>query len=134
MSMRRIWVLLSAMFVALLLSGQLCGQQPAAFNSHEVHADGAITFRYKDTGAAQVLVSVENVKASIPMTKVDGVWTATTPPLQPETYWYWFIVDGRPQLDPLNGSVLPNYVYLNNVVTVHGPLPQLWEATGVPHG
>jgi enterochelin esterase-like enzyme len=68
------------------------------------------------------------------MTKRDGIWTVTTPPLQPETYWYWFIVDGHPQLDPLNGAVIPNYVYLNNNLTVHGPVPQFWEATEVPHG
>lgn len=110
------------------------GQSPAAFNSHEVHPDGTITFRYRDTGSKQVQVSVESLKAPIAMTKTDSVWTATTPPLQPETYWYWFIVDGQTQLDPLNGFVLPNYAYLNSNVIVHGPVPQLWEATDVPHG
>jgi hypothetical protein len=68
------------------------------------------------------------------MVKVDDVWSATTSPLKPEIYWYWFIVDGQVQLDPLNGFVIPNYVYLNSNVIVHGTVPQLWEDTNVPHG
>ena len=127
-------VFTATVFIALLLPCDMHGQSPVAFNSHEVHADGSITFRYRDTGAKQVQVSVESLRAPIVMIKSDGVWTATTPPLPPETYWYWFIVDGQTQMDPLNGFVLPNYVYLNNEVTVHGPTPQLWEATDVLHG
>jgi enterochelin esterase-like enzyme len=121
-------------FIALMLPSKMAGQTPTTFNSREVHPDGTITFRYRDTGAKQVQVSVESLRVPIPMTRVDGIWTATTPPLSPETYWYWYIVDGRPELDPLNGSVIPNYAYLNSNVTVHGPTPQLWEATDVPHG
>ncbi|WP_169746992.1 alpha/beta hydrolase-fold protein [Edaphobacter aggregans] len=60
-------------------------------------------------------------------------------PLVPLTHdtgqnWYWFIVDGQTQLDPLNGFVVPNYAYLNSDVVVPGSVPQLWEATDVPHG
>lgn len=128
------WTFATAIFVAFLLSSIAHGQSPVAFQSHEVHADGTITFRYRDTGAKQVQVSVESVKAPISMTKIDGIWSATTPPLPPETYWYWFIVDGQTQLDPLNGFVVPNYAYLNSDVVVPGSVPQLWEATDVPHG
>jgi enterochelin esterase-like enzyme len=127
-------VLALLVFIAFVLPLGMHGQPPAALKSHEVHPDGTITFRYRDMGAKQVQVSVESLKAPIAMIKSDGIWTATTPPLPPETYWYWFIVDGQTQLDPLNGFVLPNYVYLNSEVTVHGPTPQFWEATDVPHG
>lgn len=109
-------------------------QAQATLNSNEVHPDGRITFRYRDTGATRVEVSVMSLKTPIAMTKVDGIWSATTPPLPPETYWYWFIVDGQSQMDPLSNSVVPNYAYLNNLVTVHGPTPQLWEFRQVPHG
>jgi hypothetical protein len=84
-------------FIALMLPSKMAGQTPTTFNSREVHPDGTITFRYRDTGAKQVQVSVESLRVPIPMTRVDGIWTATTPPLSPETYWYWFIVDGRPE-------------------------------------
>jgi enterochelin esterase family protein len=112
----------------------MLGQSPRPFNSHEVHPDGTVTFRYRDMDAKQVQVSVAGMKAPLAMTKTDGIWSVTTPPLPPEIYWYSFNVDGQPELDPLNGLVLPNYVYLNSVVVVSGPAPQLWEATDVPHG
>ena len=108
--------------------------QPNLLKSNEVHTDGRITFRYRDTGAKRVEVSVASLQEPLAMKKIDGNWSATTPPLPPETYWYWFIVDGEPQMDPLNNFVVPNYFYLNSNVTVHGPVPQLWEASDVPHG
>jgi hypothetical protein len=120
--------------VAVLLPCGMAGQMTKPIQSHEVHSDGTITFRYLDTGAKHVEVSVGGLRASVPMTNIGGVWTATTPQLAPEIYWYYFIVDGQAQMDPLNGVVLPNYLYLNNVVVVPGAAPQLWEATDVPHG
>jgi len=123
-----------AFLVIALLPCGMAGQIAKPIQSHEVHSDGTITFRYLDTGAKHVEVSVGGLKAPVPMTNTGGVWTATTPQLPPEIYWYYFIVDGQPQMDPLNGVVLPNYVYLNNVVVVPGATPQLWEATDVPHG
>lgn len=121
-------------FFVIALPCRAPGQTVEPIHSHEVHPDGTITFRYRDTGAKQVQVSVGGLKTPIPMTNIDGIWIATTPQLPPEIYWYYFIVDGQPQMDPLNGVVLPNYVYLNNVVVVPGAAPQLWEATDVPHG
>lgn len=120
--------------IALVLARSVCGQANRPLNSHEVHGDGSITFRYRDTGAKRVEVSVESLKAPLPMANRNGIWSVTTPPLQPETYWYWFIVDGQVQLDPLNDFVLPNYAYLNSNVTVRGPAPELWEPRDVPHG
>lgn len=129
----RIDIAVALMFV-VLPACSCWGQAPERFRSHEVHADGSITFRYRDSGAQQVQVSIASIKAPIAMTEAGGVWTATTPPMPPETYWYWFIVDGRPQLDPVNGLVLPNYIYLDSNVVVPGTTPQPWEATDVPHG
>ena len=121
-------------FLVIALACGMPGQIAKPIQSHEVHSDSTITFRYLDTGAKHVEVSIGGLKAPLPMTNTGGVWTATTPQLPPEIYWYYFIVDGQPQMDPLNGVVLPNYVYLNNVVVVLGATPQLWEATDVPHG
>ena len=126
-------ILLTGVFLAFQPAA-LCGQSANPLKSNEVHPDGRITFRYRDTGAERVEVSVESLQKPIAMTKADGIWSATTPALPPETYWYWFIVNGEPQMDPLNNFVIPNYAYLNSNVTVHGPSPQLWEATDVPHG
>jgi hypothetical protein len=121
-------------FLAIVLPCAMSGQTEKPMQSHEIHTDGTITFRYRDPGAKHVEVSVGGLKTPVPMTENDGIWTATTPPLPPEVYWYYFVVDGQAQMDPLNGIVLPNYVYLNNVVVVPGATPQLREATDVPHG
>jgi hypothetical protein len=66
-------VLAIAFLIAFLLPSGVHGQSQVALQSHEVHPDGTITFRYRDTGAKQVQVSVESLKAPIGMTKVDGV-------------------------------------------------------------
>src|SRR5580698_6528774 len=88
----------SFLVIALLPCG-MAGQIEKPIQSHEVHSDGAITFRYFDTGAKHVEVSVGGLKAPVPMTNIGGVWTATTPQLAPEIYWYYFIVDGQAQMD-----------------------------------
>jgi enterochelin esterase-like enzyme len=121
-------------FIVIAPPRRLAGQIVKSIQSYEVHSDGTITFRYLDTGAKHVQVSIGGLNAPVPMTNTGGVWIATTPQLPPEIYWYYFIVDGQPQMDPLNGVVLPNFVYLSNVVVVPGAAPQLWEATNVPHG
>ncbi len=111
------------------------GQAPTSFKSNEVHADGSITFRYKDPAAGKVLLNLEGAGKPLAMHKdTDGVWSVVTPPLPPEIYGYEFEVDGRPQLDPKNPIVKPNLIFVGNLVTVPGNVPQLWEARAVPHG
>ncbi len=127
------FLVLSAALAFLQPCG-MSGQTVAPLPSHEVHPDGTITFRYRNTGAKQVQVAISALKTPIAMTEGEGIWSATTPPLPPEIYWYSFLVDGQPQLDPVNGLVLPNYIYFNSFVVVRGPAPQPWEATDVPHG
>ncbi len=97
--------------------------------------DGTITFRYRDSGAQQVLVETDAVPKAAPMTKGDnGVWTFTTPPLKPEHYGYSFRVDGVQQRDALNGVVRPNIVGLYSDILVPGSVPQPWEVQAIPHG
>jgi enterochelin esterase-like enzyme len=118
-----------------LVSALAYGQGSASFKSNEVHADGSITFRYEDRTAGKVLLNLEGARKPLPMRKdSDGVWSVVTPPLPPEIYGYGFEVDGRPQLDPKNPVVKPNLIYVGNLVTVPGSMPQLWEAREVPHG
>jgi enterochelin esterase family protein len=124
-----------ALIMPVFLAFLAYGQASASFNSNEVHADGRITFRYKDPAAGKVLLNLEGAGKPLAMRKdTDGVWTVVTPPLPPEIYGYGFEVDGRPQLDPKNPVVKPNLIYVGNTVTVPGSTPQLWEAREVPHG
>jgi enterochelin esterase-like enzyme len=124
-----------ALLIALVMPVRALGQESASFNSHEVHADGRITFRYIDTNAGKVLVHLEGAADPLPMAKDSaGVWSAVTPPLAPEIYGYSFEVDGQEQGDPHNSDVTPNLIAVGNMVTVPGATPQLWEARDVPHG
>ena len=120
---------------AFLMAALAHGQASTSFNSNEVHADGSITFRYKDPAAGKVLLNLEGVDKPLTMQKdSDGLWSVVTPPLPPQIYGYGFEVDGRSQLDPKNPVVKPNLIYVGNLVTVPGSAPQLWEAREVPHG
>jgi enterochelin esterase-like enzyme len=106
-----------------------------SFNSHEVHPDGTVTFRFKDPAAAKVILHLDGVADGIPMTKgVDGFWSIVTSPLAPDIYGYIFESDGLWRLDPQNTIVKPNLLFLGNAVTVPGTTPQLWQALDVPHG
>jgi len=106
-------------------------------NSHEVHADGRITFRYVDQRAEKVLLNFEGTAQPLPMTRSsDGIWTATTPAQPPQIYYYSFTADGQPRLDPENAQLKPNFIpaYRGNLVTVPGATPQPWEPADRPHG
>jgi enterochelin esterase-like enzyme len=124
-----------ALIMPVFMSALAHGQETPSFKSNEVHPDGSITFRYKDPAAGKVLLNLEGAGKPLAMRKgSDGVWTVVTPPLPPEIYGYGFEVDGRPQLDPKNPAVKQNLIYVGNMVTVPGSVPQLWEAREVPHG
>jgi enterochelin esterase family protein len=123
------------LILPFLLAVLADGQETESFKSNEVHADGSITFRYKDPAAGKVLLRLDGLKDPLAMQKnTEGVWSVVTPPLAPEIYGYAFEVDGQPRLDPKNLMVKPNLIYLGNSVSVPGNTPQLWEARNVPHG
>ena len=124
-----------AFLMALVMPVRALGQESASFNSHEVHADGRITFRYLDTTAGKVLLHLEGAAEPMPMEKDSaGVWNVVTPALAPEIYGYSFDVDGQEQGDPHNSEIKANLLSVGNLVTVPGASPQLWEARDVPHG
>ncbi len=121
--------------MALVMPVRSLGQESASFNSHEVHSDGRITFRYQDAAAGKVLLHLEGASEPLPMEKDSaGVWSVVTPSLAPEIYGYSFEVDGQEQSDPHNPEIKPNLVSVGNLVTVPGASPQLWEGHDVPHG
>jgi enterochelin esterase family protein len=126
---------LSLLPIAAALAGLVRADDAPPFKSVEVSADGRITFRYVDKGAATVMVGVTGIRKPLAMTKSGaGIWSATTPPLPPETYAYSFTVDGLAGLDPHNLSVAPNLVWPASLVAVEGPAPRMWDPAPVPHG
>lgn len=112
-------------------------QTPAAppLDTHQVNADGTITFRYTDPSARKVAVSIDAPRNLLPMSRgEDGVWIVTTPKLAPEYYGYAFLVDGVTKLDPNNADTRRNFIFLANNVMVPGQPPMPWEVTAIPHG
>jgi enterochelin esterase family protein len=128
--MRRIVPLL------LMLAGlPALSQNPNHLNSHQVNSDGSITFRYQNAAATKVEVSTDAAMQPLIMQRdSSGLWSVTTRPLPAEYYNYTFVVDGVPQLDPLNDAAIPNIIGLSSSVLVPGKPPAPWELTQIPHG
>ncbi len=100
-----------------------------------VNPDRSITFRLNAPAAKQVTVSTDALLTPLTLTKdADGEWSGTTPVLPPEYYGYTFVADGVKMLDPLNGSVHPNYLDLYSDLLVPGQPAMPWELTDIPHG
>jgi enterochelin esterase-like enzyme len=132
----------SLLVLALAVSLCAVAQQPAIpIQSHQVNADGSITFRYMAPTATKVLVNSDAFLTSQPMTKGDdGTWTFTTGPMPPQYYSYSFTEDGVTKLDPFNpvtvqnSDSLPEVYYLGSKVLVPATPPSPWDPTDVPHG
>lgn len=131
----RLRILTLAMIVLFSASALSHAQAAPSFQSNEVHPDGSITFRYQDAGATKVVLRLEGSAEPLAMEKDSaGVWSAVTPALAPQIYGYSFEADGQPRLDPKNTVVTQNFLFLENMVTVHGKTPQPWEPRDVAHG
>ena len=116
----------------LLLPGLSTLAQPVV--SPEVHDDGTVTFRLKAPDAREVQVHCETVKETKMIKDDQGVWSFTTPPLEPDFYVYSFNVDGVHALDPANSLIKYNLLNTESQVHVPGPSSLLWELNDVPHG
>ncbi len=128
--MSRTFLLLSTWMVCL------AQPQPAPppVVSPEVHADRRVTFRFRAPNAQEVLLAREGA-ARVPMQKDDrGVWSATTPVLEPDLYGYTFVADGVSLTDPMNPVMKPNLLNQSNMVHVPGASPLPWETANVPRG
>ncbi|HEY0163561.1 MAG TPA: alpha/beta hydrolase-fold protein, partial [Edaphobacter sp.] len=103
--------------------------------SVEVNPDHTITFRLREPAATKVEVGVDVLGPALAMQKDDaGVWSVTTPVMQPEIYAYHFAVDGANRVDATNPRIAPNLVGISNLIEVPGDAPEMWDATNVPHG
>jgi enterochelin esterase-like enzyme len=130
------------MFLTLALGGTARAQQafgPAQqLGSHEVAADGTVTFRLKAPAAKRVQVTCDGIAsqgATAVMTQgADGVWSYTTAALPSELYSYSFDVDGVRVLDPGNVYLNRDIATLTNIFIVGGQPGDLYRVTDVPHG
>ena len=109
---------------------------PPRLKSPEVSTDNKVTFRLNAPAASTVTLNGSWLGATgLPMTKdVNGVWSTTVGPLNPQLYGYWFLVDGVRVLDPSNSQTERDGSRFNTMVMVNGPPSDLWTFKDVPHG
>ena len=108
---------------------------PPAFESHEVHKDNKVTFRYFAPNAKEVKVSTQLAAGAQSMIKGDsGVWTITLGPVKPDMYPYNFQVDGIQIADPRNSIIFPNEGFQNSIIEITGDVPLVHTIQNVPHG
>ena len=75
-------------------------QMPAALVTPEVHPDSSVTFRFRAPNAQDVKLAREGAQPIAMQRDDQGVWSVTTPPLDPDYYGYSIIVDGQRYIDP----------------------------------
>lgn len=144
--MRRI----QTMVALMVLCGTLLAQEPPAISpgtgggqaravkilSPEVLPDGRITFRLLAPKATEVLVQ-GNWQGGRDMAMAkdnSGLWSVTSPALQPELWAYTFSVDGVRTLDPGNYNVARDGVGFMNTLLVLGDSSAVMQPQRVPHG
>ena len=100
------------------------------------HADGTVTFQYRNDSAKAVSVDVQFAgKHAMAKDAQTGLWTVTLGPAAPDMYPYHFEVDGISVMDPLCEEYFPNEGFKNSLLDLrssNGPL--IHDICDVPHG
>lgn len=111
------------------------GQSGAPVRSPELASDGRITFRFPAPNARRVEVDAQLSRFEMQPGE-SGVWTVTTPPMPPDVYEYWFVVDGIAVPDPGNPIIGGNnwFTLPLSIVEVPGPRLSVSEQRNIPHG
>jgi enterochelin esterase family protein len=115
--------------------------QPAspAVISPEVHTDRTVTFRLRAPRAERVTVNgdfwgTKSFPMSLDPDFTNGVWSVTTPQLEPDIYAYVFNMDGATLVDPVNTFVrVGAWAYMSQVY-VPGERADFLAVRNVPHG
>ncbi len=103
-----------------------------ALFSPVVQPDHKVTFNFKAPEANKVSVNLSGEGKHNLEKGADGVWTYTTPVLEPDIYTYSFSVDGVEITDPANPARKTGYFGENSLAFVPGNQP--WDPREVPQG
>lgn len=130
-------LILSALSIcsAPLLAQKPAPPRPKPIISAELAADRRVTFRLRAPQAQSVEVRGQWTKEKLPMVKdSEGVWTATTEPVEPGVWEYSLIIDGLSMIDPSNPLLKPQRSPGSSILHVPGTPPKVWDFQDVPHG
>src|SRR5262245_33762690 len=106
----------------------------------QVNADLSVTYFLNAPNAKEVLLADTAISPGPPgrpLTKgPDGMWTVTTPPYEPGTHYYGFLIDGVLTGD-LGGTAitdrLPRGFLLFESIDIRGATPLFTDVRAVPH-
>ncbi|MCA9131119.1 MAG: hypothetical protein KDB22_28740, partial [Planctomycetales bacterium] len=101
-----------------------------------VATDRMVTFRVNAPDAHTVNLTCDFLDET-PLTKSeDGLWSVTVGPVEPDIYYYNFVVDGVKTIDPGNSHVKIGYYTstTNSILNVPGDGPAFFDVQDVPHG
>ncbi len=106
--------------------------------SPEINADNSVTFRLHAPKAITVQLTGDCVDGVVSMKEDSlGVWSYTTPKLEPELYSYSFIVNGMRMLDPSNiyqNRDVATWTSIFIISEKEGDKGDLYSVNKVPHG
>ena len=102
--------------------------------SPEISSDRTVTFRLLAPAAQRVQLQCEGVGMTNLVKDDRGVWSFTSPPLEPDIYAYSFNVDGLRITDPNNVALEHNLQNNESLLHVPGTNALPWEVGDVPHG
>jgi len=124
-----------------MISMSAWAQQALFDNTHltspEINADGSVTFRLYAPKAVTVEVEGDFLPTKAAMKEENGVWTYTSPILEPEMYSYKFKVNGMDILDPSNAYRCRDIASFMNIFIItraQGDKGWLYNTNKVQHG
>lgn len=140
--MKKLTLIFAAMLICFSAAAQQSLQSRAAVKSPEINPDKTVTFRLVAPKAVRVQVTGDFLPAGqngaqgvADLVETDGVWAYTTEkPLDPELYFYNFLVDGLKINDPNNVHMIRDVANVFNVFLIDGGRADLYKVNDVPHG
>ena len=135
---RSSFLLVAAICVSLTLTGQEIGQpgRPRIV-SPEINEINQATFNVFSDQATNVTLygSWMNYGETLSLTKNEqGIWTASTGPLESSMYHYNLFIDGVSAIDPSNPHALRDGTRYASLLMIPGEGAALFQINDVPHG
>ncbi len=111
-------------------------RRPRGLASPVVARDGKVTFRVSAPDANSVSLTCDFLDDTPLIKGDDGTWSITVGPIDPDIYYYNFVVDGVKSIDPGNSHAKIGYYTstMNSVLTVGDDEPAFYDVKDVPHG
>lgn len=112
------------------------GGRSVGLASPVVAEDRRVTFRVLAPDAKAISVTCDFSDELQMVRGDDGVWSVTTDPVEPDVYYYNFMVDGVRTIDPGNSHAKIGYYTstTTSVLTVPTDEPAFYDVKDVPHG